>query len=59
MSEERESEILPTAERVLDCLDLSELPKELRYTAGIESALFLKEVLDRVELPPGFGNTQG
>ena len=51
MSEEREGEILPTAERVLDCLDLSELPKELRYTAGIESALFLKEVLDRVELP--------
>lgn len=51
MSEEREGEILPTAERILDCLDLSELPKELRYTAGIESALFLKEVLDRIELP--------
>jgi MscS family membrane protein len=32
---------------------LSELPKELRDTAGIESALFLKEVLDRVELPLG------
>ena len=48
MSEEREAEILPTAERILDCLDLSELPKELRDTAGIESALFLKEVLDRV-----------
>jgi MscS family membrane protein len=30
---------------------LSELPKELRITAGIESALFLKEVLDRIELP--------
>ena len=50
-SEERESEILPTAERILDCLDLSELPKELRMTAGIESALFLKEVIDRIELP--------
>ncbi len=51
MSEEREDEVLPTVERILDCLDLSELPKELRLTAGIESALFLKEVLDRVELP--------
>ena len=47
----RASELLPTAERILDCLDLSELPKELRDTAGIESALFLKEVLDRVVLP--------
>lgn len=50
-SEDRASEILPTAERVLDCLDLSELPKDLRLTAGLESALFLKEVLDRIELP--------
>ena len=51
LSEEREAEILPTTERILDCVDLSELPKELRNTAGIESALFLKEVLDRIELP--------
>ena len=50
-SEDRESEILPTVERILDCLDLRELPKDLRLTAGIESALFLKEVLDRIELP--------
>ena len=40
-----------TTQRILDCLDLSELPKELRTTAGMESALFLKEVLDRIELP--------
>lgn len=51
LKEEREDEFLPTAERVLDCLDLSELPKELRMTAGIESALFLKEVLDRIDVP--------
>ena len=50
-AEDRDSEILPTTERILDCLDLSELPKDLRLTAGIESALFLKEVLDRIELP--------
>ena len=47
----RAADLLPTTERILDCLDLSELPKELRDTAGIESALFLKEVLDRIGLP--------
>ena len=47
----RAGDLLPTTERILDCLDLSELPKELRNTAGIESALFLKEVLDRIVLP--------
>ena len=51
MRGERSAELLPVKERILDCLDLSDLPKELRDTAGIESALFLKEVLDRIELP--------
>jgi MscS family membrane protein len=51
VTEERDAEILPTVERVLDCLDISELPRELRLTAGLESALFLKEILDRIELP--------
>ncbi len=51
VTEERQSEILPTTERILDCLDLSGLPTELRGTAGINSALFLKEVLDRTPLP--------
>lgn len=37
--------------RVLDCLDLSGLPPELRDSSGISSAAFLKEVLDRIELP--------
>ncbi|EMI22540.1 membrane protein containing Mechanosensitive ion channel MscS domain protein [Rhodopirellula maiorica SM1] len=50
-SVERADELLSTTQRILDCLDLSELPKELRTTAGMESALFLKEVLDRIELP--------
>ncbi len=50
-SAEQAGELLPTTERILDCLDLSELPKELRDSAGIESALFLKEVLDRIVLP--------
>ena len=51
VTEERADEILPTTERILDCLDLSKLPEELRSTAGIHAALFLKEVLDRTPLP--------
>jgi MscS family membrane protein len=49
---ERVSELLPAMERIRDCLDLTELPNELQGTAGLESALFLKEVLDRIPLPP-------
>ncbi len=48
---QREAEVLAASERILDCLDLSELPTDLRSTAGIQSAIFLKEVLDRIELP--------
>jgi hypothetical protein len=39
VTEERADEILPTTDRILDCLDLTNLPAELRN--------FLKEVLDR------------
>jgi MscS family membrane protein len=42
---------LAAADRIRDCLDLSELPKELRDSAGLEAGVFLKEVLDRVALP--------
>ncbi len=49
--EEREAEVLPVTERILDCLDLSGLPAELRGSAGVQSGLFLKEVLDRIDLP--------
>lgn len=45
------SKVLPAAERIRDCLDLSALPGELRDKVGIESAVYLKEVLDRVALP--------
>lgn len=50
-SDKSHPDVLRTVERVLDCLDLSELPRELRGTAGVESAVFLKEVLDRIDLP--------
>jgi MscS family membrane protein len=49
--EEREAEALPVTERILDCLDLSGLPAELRGSAGVQSGLFIKEVLDRIDLP--------
>lgn len=52
VTEDRANEILPTTERILDCLDLRKLPEELRSTAGIHAALFLKEVLERTPLPP-------
>ena len=38
-------QFLPAAERILDCLDLSGLPSELRDSSGVESAVFLKETL--------------
>ena len=45
------AKVLPAAERMKDCLDLSSLPIELRDTVGVESGVYLKEVLDRIELP--------
>jgi hypothetical protein len=42
----------PLAVRILDCLDLSELPEYAREDIAGESAMLLKEILDRVELPP-------
>jgi len=38
--------------QILDCLDLSEQPEYARRQVGGEAAVCLKEVLDRVELPP-------
>ena len=40
------------AERVLDCIDDSELPAFARTDRAGEAAVCLKEILDRVELPP-------
>jgi len=42
----------PVAERILDCLDLSEIPAYARQEVAGEAAVCLKEVLDRVEIPP-------
>ena len=50
-AEDFSARVLPAAERIHDCLDLSALPSELRDTVGVESGVYLKEVLDRIELP--------
>ena len=38
--------------RALQCLDLTEFPLATREAVGIEKALLLKEILDRIEIPP-------
>ncbi|NQT39829.1 MAG: mechanosensitive ion channel [Planctomycetes bacterium] len=42
----------PAAVRLLDCLDQRELPEFAREQAASEAAACLKEILDRVPLPP-------
>jgi len=43
---------LDALERARRCLNLSELAPDLGADAGIEAAVMLKEVLDRIALPP-------
>ncbi len=38
--------------RAKDCLNLSEIPPRLKRDTGLEGTLLLKEVLDRIEVPP-------
>lgn len=38
--------------RAQDCLNLSEIPLRLKRDTGIEAVIMLKEVLDRIEIPP-------
>ncbi|QDU11510.1 mechanosensitive ion channel family protein [Gimesia aquarii] len=49
----RDSEALrPIILRILDCLDQSDLPAFAREMRAAEVAICLKEIMDRVELPP-------
>ena len=56
MTRERAAEIEITASNLLQraatTLDLSEVPEALREDFGIETVLQLKEILDRMALPP-------
>jgi len=47
---EKQVEIL--LQRGAHCLNLSQVPEELRQDLGFEGAIKLKEILDRIELPP-------
>lgn len=38
--------------RSVRCLDLNKVPPTLVHSVGLESALLLKEVFDRIEMPP-------
>ncbi|MEO2046570.1 MAG: hypothetical protein ABGX16_08340 [Pirellulales bacterium] len=46
------SEIRAMSQRMLDCLDVSELPEFSREDYRSEAAVCLKEILDRIQLPP-------
>ncbi len=48
----RQARHLAIAHRVLDCIDDSELPAFARTERAGEVAVCLKEILDRVQLPP-------
>ena len=45
-------EALSLAPKAIKVLDMSDVPPVLRETVGPERALQLKEILDRIELPP-------
>jgi MscS family membrane protein len=51
-SYESEAERAAARSRVLRCLDLSGMAPAVRTSLGKEAAICLKEVLDRIELPP-------
>jgi MscS family membrane protein len=51
-SYESVAELAAGRNRVFRCLDLSEMAPAVRTSLGREAAVCLKEVLDRIELPP-------
>lgn len=51
-SYESEAERAAATSRILRCFDLSAMPPAVRTSLAKEAALCLKEVLDRIELPP-------
>ncbi|MGC9457164.1 MAG: mechanosensitive ion channel family protein [Halothiobacillaceae bacterium] len=46
------ADTIPPLRRASRTLDLSEVPRSLMPDAGMEAALLLKEILDRIGLPP-------
>jgi MscS family membrane protein len=51
-NEDQLSAIRRAADRAMHCLDLRAIPRATRDDIGVEKFLLLKEILDRIELPP-------
>jgi MscS family membrane protein len=45
-------QIVGPGRRALDTIDFSKLPEQGRFAKEVETALLLKEILDRIKLPP-------
>ena len=54
----RDEAALDLLSRAARCLDLSKVAPRVSESVGFESALLLKEVLDRIEVPP-YGEIPG
>ena len=52
LAEADDKKILAEARRAVRCLDLSEIGPAFRRDVGVETAVQLKEIIDRVGLPP-------
>ena len=48
----KDETVIALLNRAAECLDLSEIAPNLVKHVGIETALLLKEIFDRIELPP-------
>jgi len=48
----RNPKLVPLVDRAIDCLDMSEIPEYAREGAEGDAIVYLKEVLDRIDLPP-------
>ena len=49
---DHKTEALASVQRAEQCLDVEQLPASLRFMIGFYASLFLKETLDRIEIPP-------
>jgi MscS family membrane protein len=50
--EGQKDEAIACVKRATRCLNLDKEPQALRHVVGLYSALYLKETLDRIEIPP-------
>ena len=48
----KDEAVLALLNRAAECFDLSEIAPSLVQDVGVESALLLKEIFDRIEVPP-------